>query len=266
MDTNVEHFSPRELQRLQAETFLAQIEFRPELPSTNDLALELVSREGVRMPLLVLTERQTAGRGRGKNRWWSDSGALTFSLVVEFAAVNQPAQCCPQVSLAVGLAVCETLEERLPGAQLGLKWPNDVTLRRRKVCGILVEVPPGRSGTLVVGIGMNVNNSFTSAPAQLQATATSLLDTTGRKHHLRELLTRILHQIAERLQLLSQGGLDLSAHWESRCLLRGRTVRVTTGRRQTVGVCRGIDAQGALILENRLGVERCFGGVVTQVD
>jgi BirA family biotin operon repressor/biotin-[acetyl-CoA-carboxylase] ligase len=245
---------------------LEQIEFHPELPSTNDRALELVAQGNVRTPLLVLTERQSAGRGRAGNRWWSDSGALTFSLVVQFPAANLPAQSCPQVSLAVGLAVCEVLERRLPGAQLGLKWPNDVYLDRRKVCGILVEVPPGKAETMVVGVGLNVNNSFASAPAQLQAIATSLFDATGRKHHLTDVLVQILGQVAERLQLLRQGGLDLSGHWESRCLLRGRTVRVTAGNQQTIGVCRGIDPQGALLLESSTGVERCFAGVVTWIE
>ena len=266
MGTDVEHFSPRELERLQAETFLETIEFHPELSSTNDLALELVSRGSVQTPLLVLTERQTAGRGRGENRWWSDSGALTFSLVTESPATNLPAQSCPQASLTVGLAVCEALEELLPGAELGLKWPNDVYLGRRKVCGILVDVPPAKSGTLVVGIGLNVNNSFAAAPPELQATATSLLDATGRKHHLTEILAWILRRVAERLRLLGSGGLDLSGHWESRCLLRGRTVQVTAGQRQTIGVCRGIDAQGALLLEHNSGVERCFAGVVTRLE
>ena len=284
MTANVEHFSPRELRRLQAETFLEQIEFHPELASTNDLALELVSRGSVQTPLLVLTERQRAGRGRGGNRWWSDAGALTFSLVVQSPATNPPASCGPKVSLTVGLAVCETLEDLLPGFAVGLKWPNDVFLAERKVCGILVEVPPGptRSLTqdprnlrdsgdlntrkLVVGIGLNVNNSFASAPAELQATATSLLDATGHKHHLGEVLTRLLRRVAERLQLLWQGELDLPRHWEPRCLLRGRTVQVTAGRRQTVGVCRGIDEQGALLLQTSSGVERCFSGVVTRVE
>ena len=73
-----------DLPRLLAETFIQRIEFHEELPSTNDLALRLAVDETLATPLLVLADRQTAGRGRGVNRWWSNDGALTFTLVGDF--------------------------------------------------------------------------------------------------------------------------------------------------------------------------------------
>ena len=87
-----------DLPRLLAETFVRRLEFHEELPSTNDLALRLAGDESSETPLLVLANRQTAGRGRGVNRWWSNDGALTFTLVGDFVDPQSP-QRWPQISL-----------------------------------------------------------------------------------------------------------------------------------------------------------------------
>ena len=79
-------FSTADLARIQSETYLRAVEYHRQLPSTNDLALELAPRDDVELPLLVLTEQQTAGRGRGENQWWSSAGTLTFSLLIEAEA------------------------------------------------------------------------------------------------------------------------------------------------------------------------------------
>src|SRR5262245_48689583 len=94
--------------RIRRETLVRQVEFHQEIGSTNTRALELVAAEHL-IPLLVLADRQTAGRGRGKNRWWSGEGALTFSLVIDAAAAGISANRWPNVSLAAGLAVAETV-------------------------------------------------------------------------------------------------------------------------------------------------------------
>ena len=266
MAVEFEHFSPEAFERVHAESFVRQIEFHRELSSTNDLALQLAGRDDFQTPLLVLTENQTAGRGRSANRWWTNSGALTFSLVIEAVSVNLPAKRWPQVSLTAGLAVCEALGTFLPEARLGLKWPNDVYLKGRKLCGILVEVPPQRTSRLVLGIGINVNNSFRSASHELQAIATSLFDVFQNHFDLTDVLVPVLKQLARRLESLVAKDACLWNDWQQLCLLRGRTVHLEIGSGRIVGVCRGIDPDGALLLQTESGIERVFSGVVSRIE
>ena len=263
MDDEPVYFSPARLQQIRAESFVRQIEFHLQLPSTNDLALELAAGDDFDTPLLVLTERQTAGRGRGNNRWWATSGALTFSLLLDLPHSKQSVSQGPLVSLTVGLAVCDALRELLPQYDFGLKWPNDVMLSGRKVCGILVEVSPPR---LVVGVGINVNNSIRVAPGELQAIATSLFDITGNDFDPADVLIRVLAQCQLRLKRLSDGEGGLADDWQPLCALRGRTVHLLTGTRTTVGLCDGIDSNGALILKTESGIEKVVAGVVTRIE
>ena len=254
-----------DLQRIAAETQVRQIEFYDEVGSTNDVAMQLIARQEPTFPLLVLAERQHRGRGRGKNSWWAGPGALTFTLVLDGRASKLPTRTWPQISLSTALAVCDGLKEVVPHQEARLKWPNDVYLQSRKVCGILVESSPMRSGLLIIGVGVNVNNSIWQSPVELQAIATSLIDVAGRSFDRTEVLVRILKPMAIRLRQLEDESLQLSDSWRHLCMLHGRTLVLNSGAQQTVGVCQGIDDEGALLLHGEAGVQRFFSGVVTKV-
>lgn len=252
--------------RLVAETFARSVEIHAELPSTNDRALELARCADVVLPQLVLAERQTAGRGRGANRWWSAHGSLTFSLIVDADAFNLPVERRPQISLTAGLAVCEALDDLVEGEPVGLKWPNDVHLAGRKVCGILVETASPQAGRLVVGVGLNVNNSFADAPPELQSIATSLRDSTGRTFDADDVLIRLLVAMETELSRLAHHADEMTARWRSRCVLTGRTLEIQVVDVSTVGVCEGVDEDGALVLRTGAGRQRFHGGVVSRVE
>lgn len=251
-----------DLQRIETETFIQGTEFHRELASTNDLALELSAADELRTPLLVLAERQTAGRGRGTNRWWSGDGALTLSLVLDSTATGPAPERRPLVSLATGLAIRDAIDSILPDAGLKLKWPNDVYLNGRKACGILTEVPHRAPARMVVGIGLNVNNSFDAAPPEIRAAATSLRDAAGREHDPTEVLVRLLRRLEAELAMLAVGEFDLPARWRPHCVLHGRTIQHTAGPQTITGVCAGLDARGALILQTETGPRHLFGGTV----
>lgn len=255
-----------ELNRIQEEAKLGHIAFQPELPSTNDHALELAAEDHAELPLLVLTETQTAGRGRGANRWWAAPGALTCSVLIEMHPASLPAQSRPKVSLTAGLAVCEALRELLrkqkASPQIGLKWPNDVLLSGRKVCGILVEASSARADRLVIGIGLNVNNSLTQAPAELQQTATALVDVIHTPLDLTDTLIEVLQQLAAGLHMLTAADEALFECFKHYCVLQGRRVCLDLGTRQVVGLCLGIDPDGALVVDTDFGPQRFFSGVV----
>lgn len=257
-------FSAAELRRIATETFVAEIRFHPAVSSTNDLGLELAARSTLPAPTLILTTCQTAGRGRGVNRWWSGPGALTFSLVLDSAAIGADIQRRPQVSLTAAVAVCKTLKTLLPQAEIGLKWPNDVLLETRKVSGILVEVSPRQQQRFVLGIGVNVNNAIGSAPQDVAERATSLIDVAGHAFDLTGVLICLLQQIEQHLTLLASGNPQLPRQWQVLCLLRGRPLRLQNGPQSVDGICEGLDDQGALVLRTDRGVQRFWSGVVVQ--
>src|SRR5688572_15119912 len=104
-----------DVKRILAETSARHVESHEELGSTNDRARELAADESLETPLLVIAERQTAGRGRGANRWWAGTGSLTFSLVLSAERWKLPAARWPTIALTAGLAVCEAVDELLRG-------------------------------------------------------------------------------------------------------------------------------------------------------
>lgn len=255
------------ISRIIAETFVKQVEFHAEIGSTNDRALDLaVAEVGSTTPLLIWALQQNAGRGRGANRWWASEGALTFSLLLDTAELGLPQERWPQVSLTTGLAVCAALQDLLPQVDISLKWPNDVFLDGRKICGILVEIPPRQSGKLVVGIGININNSVRNAPAEVAAKATAVCDVSDRTWDLPLVLIQVLSHLGDHLRRLSENDSALSIRWDELCFLRGRTVQHLVGDRLTLGVCQGVDRQGALLLRTETELVRVLGGVITQWD
>jgi BirA family biotin operon repressor/biotin-[acetyl-CoA-carboxylase] ligase len=254
--------TPAELQRLAAAGLVRDFEFHHTIGSTNDRAVALACRDRVDCPFLVLAIDQTSGRGRGENAWWSAPGALTFSLIADAAAIGLPEERWPQTALAAGLAVAQAVEQAVPGAPAGLKWPNDVYLSGRKVSGILVEVPAPRTGRLVVGIGVNVNNTFAEAPAAVRETGCCLADVAGAPLAEGALLESILGRLAAALRELAEDDRSLRETWRTRCLLTGRRVEAESGGRRHRGVCEGIDERGRLIVETSQGALALAAGTV----
>lgn len=238
------------------------VEWREEVESTNTRAAALAGDTTIPLPALVVADRQTAGRGRGANRWWSSDGALTFSVLIDASEAVLPSAQWPLVSLATAVAVGSALEAYLPRDAAQLKWPNDVYVHGRKICGILVEAPPIRPARLVIGVGVNVNNRLIDAPQEIHASATSLVDETGVEVDREALLTDIMRRLLAGIDAVAAKRFDLSTDWAPRCLLYGKTVWIDIGDRSISGRCQGLDESGALKVATGDGVERLFAGVV----
>jgi BirA family transcriptional regulator, biotin operon repressor / biotin---[acetyl-CoA-carboxylase] ligase len=249
------HPSSFDIERIRASGLVGDLELHAEISSTNDRAAQIAQQERLQLPVLVLTERQISGRGRGSNRWWSGPGALTFSLLFDARQIGLAVERWPQVALASGLAVCDALREHLPNAAIGLKWPNDVYLNGKKVSGILVECPAASRPRLVVGIGLNVNNALRDAPVDLQQHATSMTDVAGRTFDITAVLLSVLRQLFVRTRELVDGAADIFHDWRGACLLTGKAVRLCVGAQEVSGRCRGIDEEGRLVLATADGVE-----------
>src|SRR5689334_19271139 len=127
--------APLNLDHIRQASFVRSVEWHDVVSSTNDRGMELARSTDVVTPTLILAAEQTAGRGRGLNRWWSERGALTFSLVFDPDADlarrgAQPlvAERWPRIALAAGVALCDVLQVAVPESPCSLKWPNDVLL------------------------------------------------------------------------------------------------------------------------------------------
>lgn len=255
-------FSPDNIERILSDTFIERVDYHSEIDSTNRRAMEIASESPAGDgPILVLTDRQTAGRGRGANRWWSGSGSLTFSVLLGPGAIQLPAHRWPLVSLVTGMAVCEGIESLFHDLSPQIKWPNDVYLSERKVCGILIETTGGR---LVVGIGINVNNSASEAPPELRDKVIALCDLSTVQPRCIDVLVAVLQNLRAKLDLLSSGDASLREEWSKRCLLTGREIELDIHTQRLRGKFAGIDGDGALVLETETGLQRCHSGIVTR--
>jgi BirA family biotin operon repressor/biotin-[acetyl-CoA-carboxylase] ligase len=260
-------FSSDDIDRIRAETFIDVIEYQHETGSTSDRALQLAKEPFAVGRVLVLADKQTEGRGRGTNSWWAADGALTFSILLKPETISLPPSRWPQLALVAGLAIADAIDDVLgDGITVTLKWPNDVYISSRKVCGILVETADGPSARLVFGIGINVNNRSDNAPSELQGKTIALCDLADRQLSLVEVLINVLNRLASRLSWIGSSEHELQQHWSSRCLLNERTVEIEVGPRRLIGTCLGIDVDGALLIETADGRERCLSGVVTRWD
>ena len=250
------------LQSLLDGTFLKRVVHFVETDSTNTRAVELLANEpSLATPCLVYAENQCAGRGRGGNRWWSAKGSLTFSLVVDFSMIGLSAEQKPLLPLLAGMAILQTGQSVVPVGNLALKWPNDVYLADRKLAGVLSEVPSQSADQAVIGVGLNVNNLFADAPDDLKSTCISLADRSGMQHDRIEILRTFLHRFEALVKSFAAGESFLE-EWPRYCLLTGKQVTLQTGNDRVTGLCHGVDAAGALLLEVDCQQKPFFGGTV----
>lgn len=251
--------------RILSETFIQTADHRRKCASTNDVAIERILSGDLALPFLVSAGKQTGGRGRGNNRWWSSEGALTFSVAVDDATCGFRVGLDSRIAIATGLAIAETLSQAVGADGVALKWPNDVWIEQKKTCGILVEVTGIRRDAAVIGIGLNVNNSVAEAPEDIRSSATSLRDATGKEHDREAILVALLQHLEQQLRLLASPGDDLPERWNAYCGLSGRVVTIHDGEREITGLCHGIDVAGTLLLQNETTLHRVVAGSVVSV-
>jgi BirA family transcriptional regulator, biotin operon repressor / biotin---[acetyl-CoA-carboxylase] ligase len=143
-----------------------------------------------------------------------------------------------------------------------------VFLNGYKVCGILIESPSGPAPAkdrLIVGVGINVNNSWQNAPREAAPSGTALCDVTGRQHDLPEVLLGILRMFESRLAQLASGDPQLPAAWQQLDLLAGKHVAVEASGARVEGQCAGIAEDGALLVDTPSGPERSYSGTVRTI-
>jgi BirA family biotin operon repressor/biotin-[acetyl-CoA-carboxylase] ligase len=250
---------PIDVERLLQATFVARVECHQTLGSTNDRARQCAA-EGGRLPLLVLAETQTSGRGRGSNRWWTGPGSLAFSLLLDVGDLRIDRTASPLVALAAAVAVAEMAAGRLPGRRVGIHWPNDVFVDDRKLAGILVETLSSR--LYVMGVGINTNSTLADAPEELRPRLTTLRELTGQTHDPTDVLIAVVQNLAPLLLRLAASPEKVAARADALCLRRGHPLVLDTGREHIEGRCAGIGPDGGLLLDTPDGRRVCYRGVL----
>ena len=248
--------------QLQGTIFGKHIHHHYKIGSTNSVAMEAASA-GAPEGSVFLTEQQTAGRGRGANQWHSARSSGIYCSVVLRPPL--PPSDVLILSLAAGLAVQSAVQEIDSRVIPDLKWPNDVLIDGKKFCGILTEMNAEvtRVRYVVVGIGINVNQS--TFPADLEAAATSLRLATGTEWSRVELCTALLKSLDREYHALIQEA-DAPTSILRRFQERSSSAH---GRRVTVeenggfeGTTDGLDSRGFLLVRTAQGMRIVLSGTV----
>lgn len=205
---------------------------------------------------LVTAGLQTAGKGRRGHDWLADRGMLPMSLLLKQAPHPDT------VTLCAGVAVCEALEQFLPGESLGIKWPNDIILRGHKLCGILCEsVCFGSSIDIVCGIGVNLTQSAEFFERANIPHGGSVEMLTGVVIENREQLAQ---DIAERLYKYTREGFDaIREQYVARCLTVGKRIRIIENGNEREAFAEGIAPNGFLICTDENGSFEVNSGEVS---
>lgn len=240
------------------------IHHHESLPSTNELAFRLAT-DGADHGEVVVTEQQTAGKGRRGRAWVSPPHLnLYFSAILR---PELPPHRAPELTLVAAVALAETLADA--GAEARIKWPNDVQIDGRKVAGILTELSanPDQVNFVVLGIGVNLNAQPEHFPEEVRATATSLSQALGQRVPRAVFTASLWTRLEEWLDLYLETGFDaVRQRWKELSATLGQDVLVRTDRQELRGVAEDIDPSGALLVRTADGtLERVLAGDVEQL-
>ena len=261
---------------LQTKWAANKVVYKQTTISTNEDAGQL-ARAGAEHGLLVVADTQSGGKGR-RGRSWQSEPETTISMTL-LCRPQFTAEKASMLTLVMGLAVAEAISE-LTGLSANIKWPNDIVVNHKKVCGILTELGTanGQIDYLIVGVGINVNNgiSLSSVEAseqkrtiifgeELAGTATSLWLETGVELSREKLIAFCMEKFEQYYEKFVRD-LDLHAMmdvYNNRLAGIDGEVRVLDPQGEYVGISRGIDAFGNLLVETEGVVKKVYAGEVS---
>ncbi|HOQ19181.1 MAG TPA: biotin--[acetyl-CoA-carboxylase] ligase [Methanothermobacter thermautotrophicus] len=243
----VEDYDPCDV-KVDTEYIGCEIKCFDEVDSTNNVAKRM-AEEGAPEGTVVIAKTQSRGRGRRGKPWISPQGGIWMSIILRPDVHPSRA---PLLTLVAGVAVARTLKEEC-GLDVGIKWPNDILIGDKKVCGILTEAH-ARFNTLeyvVVGVGIDTNVDIRHFPDDLREGATSIKNELKRDIKSSELIARFLRNFEEIYNLFKDGEMDgILTEWRKLSKTIGRRVEIRKQLGEIVhGEAVGINSEGALILE-----------------
>lgn len=239
---------PYELQRdLPTEYIGKEIHYYSEVDSTNEVAKRL-AHDGAPEGTIIIAESQRSGRGRRGKKWLSPSGGVWMTIILR---PDIPPSKAPQLTLVTGVAVAETLDKECR-LDVGIKWPNDILIGEKKVCGILTEASTNPKGLeyVLVGVGIDLNVDVNAFPPELREGATSLKQELEKEIYSVKLVQRFLQNFENLYDDFKTGKFpEILKEWRKLSKTIGSYVEVQKKGRVVRGEAVGITKEGVLILE-----------------
>ncbi|PIC62809.1 biotin--[acetyl-CoA-carboxylase] ligase [Sporosarcina sp. P13] len=205
---------------------------------------------------LIISEEQTAGKGRLARPWVSNAGrGIWMSLIIR---PQLPPQQAPQLTLVAAVAIVRAIEE-VTNIQPVIKWPNDILINGKKVTGILTELQadPDRVKAIILGMGVNANQVLSDFPEELQTIATSLRIEKGEKVDRAKLVAKIMQYLEQYTALyVEKGFAPIKILWESYATITGKKIKANMVNESVEGIALGISEDGMLELQLEDGTIR----------
>jgi len=231
----------------------------PVIDSTNQYLLDRLA--GLQSGDACVAEYQQAGRGRRGRKWVSPFGANLY--ISMYWRLEQGPAAAIGLSLVIGIVMTEVLRD-LGADQVRVKWPNDLYLNDRKLAGILVELTGKTGDAAQIVIGAGVNLAMRNAQAGDINQGWINLQEAGVRIDRNVLAARLITELRSALHCFEQEGLTpFLARWEVLDNFINRPVKLVIGEKEIFGISRGIDSQGALLLEQDGVVKPWVGGEIS---
>jgi len=228
------------------------VHFEETVTSTQKIA-QTLANEGAEEGTIVVAEQQTNGRGRMARQWYSPSGTgIWMSLIIR---PNIAVQATPQLTLLTAVAIVQAIEEITP-LKPDIKWPNDILINGKKLVGILTELQAeaDRVHSIIIGTGINVNQSITDFPEELHHVATSIHLETNKQWDRAQLIQEILLKFENLYSLyLAQGFRPIKLLWEGYAVSLQKPITARTINGTVEGKAIGINDAGVLLIQTSDG-------------
>jgi BirA family biotin operon repressor/biotin-[acetyl-CoA-carboxylase] ligase len=241
-----------------------EIHIYSEVSSTNTRAMQMAA-DNAQEGTVVIAEMQTGGKGRRGRKWISPKGNLYVSVILR---PDVPLHKAPLSTLMGAVAVASAIRT-ICRLQAVIKWPNDILLSGKKVCGLLTEMSAeqDRIRHIVLGIGVDVNMDPEVLPADIRTTTTTLMTETGRKVSRTELLREVLRELDRWYEVLLQDPAEVLKEWEKLNMTIGKRISMSGADEILAGTAEGIDGEGRLLVKLDDGTLRAVAaGDVTIIN
>lgn len=256
---------PQEIQRGLSTNYIGkEIYYFPELKSTNIIAKEkaLHGAEEIGEGTLIIAERQSAGKGRLGRKWFSPAGGIWLSVILYpqlSPSYISRITLMTAVAAVKAIKICTQIKSQI-------KWPNDILINEKKVCGILTEMSAELDiiNWVVVGIGINVNIDHREFPEDIQENTISLKEVSGKEVLRVKLVQTFLQEFEKYYEILKRREFfSILKEWKLYSHTLGRKIRVDTGEKIITGEAVDINEEGALILKKEDGeLVEIFSGTI----
>ncbi|MCD7782275.1 MAG: biotin--[acetyl-CoA-carboxylase] ligase [Methanosphaera sp.] len=250
---------------LKSEYVGHNIHFYDELESTNDTAKEFV-KEGAKEGTIVIATKQTAGRTRKYDDWVSPEGGIYITIILrpDISLIQ-----ASKLTIVTGVAIAKTLHDSF-GINVGIKWPNDLLIGNKKICGILTEAVTDydKLDAVLVGVGIDVNIDKEDIPDSIKDIATSVKEELNREYNRAEIVRVFFKEFEDLYEKFKNGEFKyIVSEWRRLSATTGNRIKVYKNGKAKYADAVGIDNKGALIIETDDGkLEKVTSGEVILLD